>query len=398
MTEELAAGVITTQVCVVGGGLTGAAAALAAAEAGLDVVLVDMKAPGRSPSGLGVEVRNVALSPASRAFLEPMGAWLDGAPYRHMRVWEELGTATLEFDAHESGAEALGWIVPVGELNQLLWSRLEAHERVQLLVGEGASELHAQADGVRLEVGERVVQAGLLLAADGGQSKVRELTGASTRTFPTGHVALATAARTQLPHDAVAHQRFLQGGPLALLPSRDPNVVSVVWSQSPEDGRRREALEPADFCQELTVASGGVLGEVEAVDARFVFPLTQHLAADFLAAPRVLLLGDAARVVHPLAGLGVNLGFEDVQALADVFAAGGDVGAADWRRFARRRRVRSLTVIQLMDALREVYGHPSPWLGWLRNTGVRWLDGAGAVKRQVIREAMGLGPVARGFR
>ena len=102
MTEELAAGVITTQVCeettqvcVVGGGLTGAAAALAAAEAGLYVVLVDMKAPGRSPSGLGVEVRNVALSPASRAFLEPMGAWLDGAPYRHMRVWEELGTATL---------------------------------------------------------------------------------------------------------------------------------------------------------------------------------------------------------------------------------------------------------------------------------------------------------------
>jgi 2-octaprenylphenol hydroxylase len=138
---------------------------------------------------------------------------------------------------------------------------------------------------------------------------------------------------------------------------------------------------------------------VDAVDQRLVFPLQQMLARSFNPAPRVLLIGDAARVLHPLAGLGANLGFEDVRDLLSELSRvqpGSDPGtAAAWPAFARRRRVRSRLMIDIMGGLRRVYASSDPMLQWVRNLGVAWVDSTALLKRQIIREALGLGPLAR---
>ena len=384
-------------ICVVGGGLNGAAAALALAEAGWSVSLVDRKKPSPSPAALGVEIRNVALSPASRDFLEGLHAWQAGAPYTRMHIWEALGTAVLDFDAETLEHEALGWIVEVGALNERLWACLEAHQRITVHLGS-VDALTPGAEQVCLDVSGQPVEAQLVVAADGGASRVRELTGTGVKRMPTGHSALATAVRFAEPHGGVAFQRFLSNGPLALLPSRDAHVCSVVWSQPPEEAERRRDLTEDAFLREVSSASEHVLGTALETDVRFVFPLVQQLAERFDAAPRVVLIGDAARVVHPLAGLGVNLGFEDTTALLKALRPGDDPGAADLRTYSRRRRVRSRAVIELMSALRGSYGNSAPWFGWARNAGVRAIAGSEVLKAQIMREAMGLGPMATAMR
>ncbi len=389
---------VDTTVCVVGGGLNGAAAALAVAEAGFDVTLIDRHKPARTPASLGVEIRNVALSPASRAFLETFGGWADGAPYRAMRVWEEFGTASLTFTAEEAGVAELGWIVEVGALNDHLWECALAHPRVDVRVGAGVAGMKADEHGVDLTLETGQLRASLVVAADGARSRVRELAGVRCRYSDTGHAALVTTVKTEHPHEGVAYQRFLRSGPLALLPSLEDHVSSVVWSQPPEAAADRAELDDAVFCAQIEQAIESALGTVQAADARFVFPLKQQLAERFDADPRVLLLGDAARVVHPLAGLGVNLGFEDAQALISALPNSGDPGLADWRAFARRRRIRSQSVQSLMDGLRRAYGNNSPWLDLARNMGVRAVSGSALIKRQIMQEAMGLGPIARSSR
>jgi 2-octaprenyl-3-methyl-6-methoxy-1,4-benzoquinol hydroxylase/2-octaprenylphenol hydroxylase len=384
-------------ICVVGGGLNGAAAALALADAGWPVVLVDRHKPTPSPSGLGVEIRNVALSPASRAFLEGIDGWVDGAPYHRMHVWEALGTASLDFHAHESGRAELGWVVEVGALTERLWSRIEQHSRVRVLLAS-VDGVDTTGSLVTLRTDVEAVPCALLVAADGAGSPVRNLTGMRDARYPTGHAALVTAVRTERPHGGVAYQRFLPDGPLALLPSRLPDVSSVVWSQPPALASARVEAPQEAFLRDMTSATEGVLGNVLEADARFAFPLVQHLARSFVAAPRVLLIGDAARVVHPLAGLGVNLGFEDAQALLAALPPSGDPGLADWRTFARKRQARSQAMLRLMSALRLVYGSGSPWLGWARNMGVRAVSGSRLLKSQIMREAMGLGPMATSMR
>jgi 2-octaprenylphenol hydroxylase len=181
---------------------------------------------------------------------------------------------------------------------------------------------------------------------------------------------------------------------------QDPHVCSVVWSQSPDAATRRMALPATAFCVELCRGIQGRLGDIESTGRRVTFPLTQQLAQTFNPHPRVVLVGDAGRVLHPLAGLGANLGLEDVRELlagAGRIPAGGDVGAAGlWRTYDRQRSARSQLLLAVMGGLRRIYGRGDPLTQWLRNAGVHWLNAAGPVKRQIMTEAMGLGPVGRG--
>jgi 2-octaprenylphenol hydroxylase len=304
----------------------------------------------------------------------------------------------MEFDAAEVGRQELGWIVENGPTLAALWTVLEAQPNIELRLGEPVTTVSAGADCVRLGLGGGSVAAALLVAADGARSRVREALGVAAEVRPTGHHALATVVRTARPHGGVAHQCFLSDGPVALLPSLDPQLCSVVWSQSPAEAARRLALDEAAFCVELTRATGRRLGAIEDVDRRLVFPLDQVLAAALQPAGRILLIGDAAHVLHPLAGLGANLGFEDVRALLDVLGrlpAGADPGEVQlWTTFARQRRQRARTMIDLMATLQRLYAGSDPWWQWLRNTGVHWLNRVAPVKQQIMREAMGLGPLS----
>ena len=386
-------------VLVVGGGLVGAAAALAVAGAGVRVGLLDAQRPALSRGAFDMDIRNIACSPASQALLSEVGVWreLDAASYRHMSVWEERGTAGLEFDADEVERSELGWILENSPTVLALWQQLEQHPGIEVHLG-AVTGVSLSEDRVVVELARQTLSSRLLVGVDGARSAVRDLVGAETDVLGTGQMALATLVRTERPHQGVALQRFLLDGPLALLPSRMPNVSSVVWSQSPAEAERRQALAEEAFCAEVETAIEARLGEVLAVDARFTFPLAQHVVRDFNPEQRVLLIGDAARVLHPLAGLGANVGFEDVRDLVAVLERlppGTDPGRAGlWRTFARKRRTRAQLMVAAMAGFRYAYAEDSPALTWLRNNAVAWVNGAGTVKQQIIREALGLGPLA----
>ena len=390
-------------VIVVGGGLVGAAAALGAADLGLHVAVAERRRPQRGPGRLGMDLRTVALAPASRRLLEELEIWSDLTPaaYRSMRVWEERGAAEIRFDAEEVGRTELGWILEVNEVTAALWRRLESSPRVTCLVGGSLAGLSPGAERVDVSLDGETRSARLVVGADGARSAVRRHSGAGFRELETDQVAIASAAVLARPHGGVARQRFLLDGPLALLPSTNPHTVSVVWSQPAETARRRLRLDDAGFGAELERAAGLGQGGVVEVDDRLAFPVSQLIAERANPHPRVLLIGDSARVVHPLAGLGVNLGFEDVDGLLQVLGglAHGDPGADGlWRAFARRRKARSVAMMGFLAALRAFYGMRQPFPHWVRNLGVRLVHRSGPVKRQLIREAMGYGPVAAKLR
>ncbi len=399
---ELGGATAICDVAVVGGGLIGAAAALGVARQGRRVVLLEPSQPALQRGVLGVDVRNVAVSPASQTLLQRLGVWsrVAGAAYRSMEVWEERGTRAMVFDAAEVNRAELGWIVENSVATVALWDALRRHEGVTIrparVLGAKPGE-----SGVDLELEDGGIRARLLLAADGARSPLRAELGVAVETFDTGHAALATVVRTRQPHDGVAYQRFLLEGPVALLPSREPRLCSVVWSQPPEQAARRRDIPEDEFCAELGRCLQHRLGAVEAVDQRLVFPLQQLLASTFNPHPRVLLVGDAARVLHPLAGLGANVGFEDVRdllAVLDALPASADPGTPGlWRAFDRRRRARARLMLGVMSGLRRVYARGDPVSQLLRNTGVALLGRLAPVKRQVMMEAMGLGAVAQGM-
>lgn len=385
-------------VVVAGAGPVGACAALGLAGIGLKVLVAEPRAPSRHPGESGFEARTVALNPASRRLLEPHVEWrsLRANPFHGIRVWEETGTRAVCFAAAEVGREELGWIAEVGRVGCALWDALEATPNVELGLGLRIEGILRGGTGLRLDVGGREVVTRLLIGADGAHSSVRSLLGVEAPRQETPHAALATVVRTERASSGVAFQRFLEDGPLALLPL-PRHYCSVVWSQPRAEARRRAALPPAAFARELEDASERVLGAVLGVDERFVFDLDQQLAMTFNPDPRCLLIGDAARVLHPLAGQGVNVGLEDVAELLDTasqlgLGPGSDSGAVGiWRAYARRRRAKALLLLALMDGFRVGYALTDPFLRLLRNLGADLFDRSAGLKTLVIREALGIG-------
>lgn len=391
------------KVVVVGGGLVGSAAALGLAAQGYAVTLLEGSVPRIQRGRLGVDMRNVALNPQTKRLLEPLGVWSQDSAvaYDTMRVWEETGTGCMNFNARELGCENLGWLLEMSPLQTSLYAACLAS--VEVVVGTLA-DIELEPQRVRLQTADGdVLTADFVVAADGADSRVREKLGIKTKVFALAQHALATVVETQEPHNGVAFQRFLRAGPLALLPARNvadadgsKNLVSVVWSQSTDLAQKRLALGDEAFCGELERASEGVLGRIIDVDQRVSFPLSQSLAATFTRDCKVVLIGDAARVVHPLAGLGVNIGFEDVLALLQVTLGGqGLARVARLKSYERARRSRSKHMISLLELLRASYEEKNPALTWMRNLAVEKLNNMHAVKHQIMREAMGLGPIAK---
>ena len=380
---------------VVGAGLVGATAALGLARAGRRVALVDRRRPVAMPGRLGFDVRTVALTPAC---LGHLGVDVPGAPIRRMRVWEEDGTGVVDFDSRTAGCDALAHVVEVGATSAALWRACESLAGVagvDVRCGSVTGLSHG-AGAMRVAIGDEALFARLVIAADGAESEVRRLAGVEILGRGGFDAALATVVRTERVHGGTALQRFGRHGPLAFLPLRDAHCSAVIWSQDRAACERLRALDDESFATALHAASEGALGRFEAVDERYAFPLAQRLVRDCNPRPRLLLIGDAAHTVHPLAGQGVNLGIEDAARVVEVSADATDLGGANlWRGFARRRRARAEAMVALMTALRSAYGYGGPVGRWLRNFGVRGLDGAPAAKRWLIREAMGQGILGR---
>jgi 2-octaprenylphenol hydroxylase len=385
-------------VAVVGGGMVGAAAALALAKAGFSVALVDAREPSAWSATDELDLRVVGLAPSSIALLDQLGVWTAirdarASAYDQMVVWDAENGATLRFDAADEARDILGYIVENNLVQSALWQALESAGVTRFVpaevVGYAMREDRAQLD---LADGQ-VISARLVVAADGADSPLRAMVGIGTHGREYGQRGLVAHVHTARPHEQTAWQRFLPSGPLAFLPLADGRS-SIVWTLPDAEASRMLALDDEAFRDALGVASDYRLGPIGAVSARASFPLRLKLA-DRYEVGRLVLLGDAAHAVHPLAGQGVNLGLRDVAELRDTLVdardAGRDIAATHvLRRYARRRRSADGLDAWSFDALGRMYGWEAAPLVAARGLGVRLLDALTPVKRKLARHAAGL--------
>ena len=346
------------------------------------------------------DLRVFALSRASERLLKICGIW-DRLPanrvfpYERMCVWDALGTATgpgaLHFDCAQIGEPNLGYIVDGGALQ---WQCLEAARTLGVVLIEGGvAGVVAADDAVTLRLDDgRESRASLLAAADGTDSKVRDLLGIDTAGHAYHQDALVALVRTAVPHAKTAWQRFLHTGPVAFLPLNDGRC-SIVWSVERSEADRLRSLDPVAFGAALTAASGEVLGQCTLASKLAAFPLKLQYAVDY-ARPRAVLLGDAAHVVHPLAGQGLNLGLLDCAALAEVLA---DAGGADnfgdmksLRRYERWRRSENLIAAAALDGLERLFSQSDALSAGLRTAGLSTVARMPSLKRRFAQRALGL--------
>lgn len=354
-------------IAIVGAGVVGAAAALALARDGWQVALVEAREPPRWRAEQP-DLRVYAFAPDNAALLEDLGVWRSIAearvqPYLGMRVWDAAGGDELRFNADSFGRRELGWIVENGLLVDRLWAALPA-AGVRVLCPAQLAALEQGEDHATLELEDGTrLRARLLLAADGGDSKLRALAGIDTFTHDYGQNGLVAFVDHERPHEVTCWQRFLPTGPLAFLPfaGEGGHRSSIVWTLPETEAQRLLQCDDAAFLRELVNAFAGTLGALKGVSKRVAFPLRRQLAQAHVAG-RVAVIGDAAHVVHPLAGQGVNLGLRDVSALRAMLqrqrAAGRDPGAAaPLVRWARERRSENAVAAYSFDGLNRLFSN-----------------------------------------
>ncbi|HET9864458.1 MAG TPA: FAD-dependent monooxygenase [Steroidobacteraceae bacterium] len=393
------------EVAVVGAGPIGLATALLLATRGgiaaERIVIVDRRIPAPiDPADLPVDLRVFALSRASEKILRAVDAWADVArvrasPFERMQVWHAdvppRGGDALLFDAAEIGERDLGVIAE----NQVLQAALAAAARragIRLFEGD-LDALQFTRDAAVLRSGAREWRARLVVGADGAQSRVRELAGLYATRADYAQTAIVATVSTARPHERTAWQRFLGDGTLAFLPLAD-GTSSIVWSVPRARAESLLAAAPAAFEQQLESDFDAALGAVRLVSERAQFPLWR-LAAEHYVAARVSLVGDAAHVVHPLAGQGANLGLLDGAALAEVVGAGSvaheDPGAERiLRRYERWRRSENELMSAAIDAFDRLLARGSGRVAGLAQRGLPWVGRSGVLKRAFIERAMGL--------
>ncbi|SDS76413.1 2-octaprenylphenol hydroxylase [Halopseudomonas litoralis] len=392
---------------IVGAGMVGATLARALADTSLRVAVLDAMPLGQPlpvrTTESGYDPRVSALSAASENILANLGAWQRIAPerrspYRHMCVWDGEGTGEIRFDAGVLGENRLGHIIENRCIQQALLDSLTG-TGVALLGGRRVTELVREEGGWLLELeNAEALQAPLIVAADGARSRVRELAGFAMREWDYLHHAVVTTIRTERHHSDTAWQCFLPTGPLAFLPLKQRDgghYCSIVWSLLPEAAERIMTLDDAAFSSELEGAFEGRLGQIIQADQRHCIPLRQRHARRYVM-PGLALIGDAAHSIHPLAGQGVNLGLLDVAELTDVLGAalrrGEDIASLPvLQRYERRRMGANLSMMAAMEGFERLFHAEALPVRWLRNSGMQWLNGQGALKADIIRRAMGLG-------
>lgn len=402
-------------VLVVGGGLAGLAFALLLRESMAPqqhdrTIGVLESGPAPPPGNLVQEgLRVIAVSPASRALLQSCGAWASlpagrVSPYRRMVVWHRWPDSQRRdricFDAADSGIPELGCIVESDLLRAALWQKLQAQPKVIMRSRAVPRRLVEEAAclGIELEDGE-MLRGRLLVGADGASSWLREALRVPVDRHSYGQRAVVARVASEKPHAETAWQRFLASGPVALLPLADGSS-SLVWSCPDEMAERLVGIPEETFNRELTEGTDRVLGELRLRSPRVAFPLAAAHAVHYTGR-RYALIGDAAHVVHPLAGLGANLGFMDAAALAATLAAHlravhADPGDARvLRRFERQRRGPNLLALKGLDALNRAFTSDRPGVVGAAAAGMQMIDRLGPLKQVFSDFAMGAPPPRR---
>lgn len=405
---------LDVDIAIVGAGMVGMTLACALGGSGLKVAVIDLSASTAeqrhqqllAAAGQGFDPRVSALNLASEQILRNLGGWtrmaqLGVTSYQQMQVWDGEGTAEIGFSAAEQHLGHLGHIVENRVTLLALHQVLEGHENIRWLGGVSLQHLSASQDDAngawrQLQLSDdQRLRARLVVGADGAHSPTRRLAGVPLSEWDYQQHAIVTTVTLTRPHQATAWQRFIDTGPLALLPlAGTGHQVSIVWSTSPEHASELMALSEADFATALGQASEYRLGSVSAVAPRFKFPLVQRHAKQYVDSA-LALMGDAAHCIHPLAGQGVNLGLLDAATLAEELLKSHQLGlplgdCQRLRRYQRRRQAENLAMMGLMAGFHHLYGEVPPVLQWLRNLGMKQLAHSGVLKRQLVRYGLGL--------
>ena len=398
----MSAGMQNADVAIVGGGMVGATLALllvreARISAGRIVVIEPepVQAPGQ---GSPFDLRVSAISPGNRHLLEHLQAWqaMDltrVAAFERMAVWQESippdSPDVLRFDAAELGEPDLGSLVENRNLQAALLARC-AQEGI-LLRRSRLAALNCDDGQASLALDDGALHAELVVGADGASSAVRRLAGIEHRAHDYGQQGIVATIRSERPHQSTAWQRFLRSGPLALLPLAS-GECSIVWSATDARAVELLALDERNFGAALTEASAGVLGKLELVSARAAFPL-RRLSARRYAGKRCVLVGDAAHVIHPLAGQGVNEGLQDAEALAAALAERPSResvgGARALQRYARERRSGNALMGTLVHGLNNLFTDaPGPVSG-IAAAGMSLVGRSAIARRLFFTQAAG---------
>ena len=391
-------------VIVVGAGMVGAAFAclLARSNASLAIALLEARATAAfNPEQF--DPRVAALTEKSRSLLDCCGAWDSIAAqrvsaYGAMQVWDAEGTGEIHFDCQDVQQLNLGHIVENSLVVESLLAEVSKLANIDFLCPVSVAQYSQSESQVSVELssGEQLV-APLLVAADGGNSSIREQFKFATREWDYGHSAIVATVQTESVHQQTAWQRFMSTGPLALLPLNkqgDHHYCSLVWSQESAEAERLMALDNVAFCTELSRASEHCVGEILSVDKRYAIPLRQRHAKDYVV-ERVALLGDAAHTIHPLAGQGVNLGFADVKALVDTLCAeakrGNDLGSLMClNKYQRLRKPENLVTMAAMEGFKRLFAADNVAVRLLRNMGLGKVNKIKPLKNEIIKQVMGL--------
>ncbi|MEA3079158.1 MAG: 2-octaprenyl-6-methoxyphenol hydroxylase [Sphingomonadales bacterium] len=385
-------------VIIFGGGLVGLALATALDSSGLSAIVVDPADP--SPrTDASFDGRTSAVSSSSMRMLETIGVSGHlaeaGCPIWRIAVADGLKPGGLHFDPDDG--EPLGFMHENRNLRAALHARAEAGKNLWLLWKSRVASVERGDHGVvvALEDGRKLF-APLLVAADGRNSKTREAAGINVARWKYDHQAIVSVLRHERPHEHVAYEIFYPTGPFALLPMNDDKLghrSAIVWSVPEEDAAGWLTLGDEDFAAEAEAATGGFLGRVAMLAPRSSFPLGFHHAAQ-ITAKRVALVGDAAHAIHPIAGQGLNLGFRDVAALAEVLVEGARLGLdlGDQQLLERYQRWRSLDALSVAfatDSLTRIYGIPGTAASAIRRFGMGLVGRISPLRNRLMNEARG---------
>lgn len=381
-------------VMVIGGSMTGAAMALGLARQGYSVAVVEPHMPVPFATDSLPDIRVSAISAASEALLERLGAWQGLAamrvcPYRRLSVWED--GARTDFTAADIPASHLGHIIENSLIQRALYEALQQCSRVQWFNAGLDRFVDQNTNTVILTEGSEI-SATLLVGADGGHSKVRQQLGIGVCGWQYKQQALAVSVKTCAPQQDITWQQFVPSGPMAFLPLCE-GYASLVWYHQAEQIQRLKTLSDSDLKTEIKQAFPSELVDFDIL-SRAAFPLSRQHASEY-ARHNTVLIGDAAHTINPLAGQGLNLGFKDVACLL------AELEDKSWldgtyqlgkalSRYERKRRPDNLLMMSAMDVIYKAFSTDALPVRQLRRCGLRLAQHAGPVKKQVTRYAMGL--------